>query len=29
MDRAEEIKTLTHSTSAHESSPIFQEGIYG
>jgi S-adenosylmethionine/arginine decarboxylase-like enzyme len=29
LDRAVEIKTLTHSTSAHESSPIFQEGIYG
>jgi S-adenosylmethionine/arginine decarboxylase-like enzyme len=29
LDRAVEIKNLTHSTSAHESSPIFQEGIYG
>ena len=29
LDRAVEIKTLTHSTSAHESSPIFQEGLYG
>jgi S-adenosylmethionine/arginine decarboxylase-like enzyme len=29
LDRAVEIKTLTHSTSAHKSSPIFQEGIYG
>ena len=29
LDRAVEIKTTTHSTSAHKSSPIFQEGIYG
>ena len=29
LDRAVEIKTITHSTSAHESSPIYQEGIYG
>jgi len=29
LDRAVEIKTLTHSTSAHKSSPIYQEGIYG
>ena len=29
LDRAEEIKTITQSTSAHKSSPIYQEGIYG
>ena len=29
LDRAVEIKNLTHSTSSNESSPIFQEGIYG
>jgi len=29
LDRAVEIKTITQSTSAHKSSPIFQEGIYG
>ena len=29
LDRAVEIKTITQSTSAHESSPIYQEGIYG
>ena len=29
LDRAVEIKTTTHSTSAHKSSPIYQEGIYG
>ena len=29
LDRAIEIKTLTHSTSAHKSSPIIQEEING
>ena len=29
LDRAVEIKTITQSTSAHKSSPIYQEGIYG
>ena len=29
LDRAVEIKTITQSTSAHKSSPTFQEGIYG
>ena len=29
LDRAVEIKTTTQSTSAHKSSPIYQEGIYG
>ena len=29
LDRAVEIKTLTHSTSAHKSSPIIQEEING
>ena len=29
LDRAVEIKTITQSTSAHKSSPIYQEGISG